>query len=76
MYGLTAVGGSLGTTAGAATVPLQFFTGNFITVAIAFLVLAVVAALLGACGVAGLSMEIAKWLVLIFLVLTTASLVR
>ncbi|PSP65730.1 DUF1328 domain-containing protein [Halobacteriales archaeon QH_8_67_27] len=58
-----------------ATVPLQFFSGDFITLAIAFFVLAIVAALFGARGVAGLSMEIAKWLVLIFLVLAVVSLV-
>jgi|GEM_PF-330426 uncharacterized membrane protein YtjA (UPF0391 family) len=75
MYGLTAAGGTLGATVGASTVPLQFFTGNFITLAIGFFVLAIVAALLGARGVAGLSMEIAKWLVLIFLVLAVVSLV-
>ena len=57
------------------TVPLQFFSGDFITLAIAFFVLAIVAALLGARGIAGLSMEIAKWLVLIFLVLAVISLV-
>ena len=57
------------------TVPLQFFSGDFITLAIAFFVLAIVAALFGARGVAGLSMEIAKWLVLIFLVLAVVSLV-
>ncbi|MFB6141583.1 MAG: DUF1328 domain-containing protein [Halosimplex sp.] len=56
-------------------VPMQFFSGDFITLAIAFFVLAIVAALLGARGVAGLSMEIAKWLVLIFLVLAIVSLV-
>lgn len=75
MYGPTAVGGSLGAAIGTAAVPLQFFTGNFITLAIGFFVLAIVAALLGARGVAGLSMEIAKWLVLIFLVLAVVSLV-
>ena len=57
------------------TVPLQFFSGDFITLAIAFFVLAIVAALLGARGIAGLSMEIAKWLILIFLVLAVISLV-
>ena len=56
-------------------IPLQFFSGDFITLAIAFFVLAIVAALLGARGIAGLSMEIAKWLVLIFLVLAVISLV-
>jgi len=75
MYGLTVFSGSLTTMAATSTVPLQFFTGNFITLAIGFFVLAVVAALLGARGVAGLSMEIAKWLVLIFLVLAVISLV-
>jgi uncharacterized membrane protein YtjA (UPF0391 family) len=72
MYGPTAVGA---TAVGTATLPLQFFTGNFITLAIGFFLLAIVAALLGARGVAGLSMEIAKWLVLVFLVLAVVSLV-
>ncbi|ELZ19931.1 hypothetical protein C475_21574 [Halosimplex carlsbadense 2-9-1] len=72
MYGLTGVGT---TAVGTVTLPLQFFTGNFITLAIGFFLLAIVAALLGARGVAGLSMEIAKWLVLIFLVLAVVSLV-
>ena len=56
------------------TVPLQF-TGNFLTYAIAFVVLAIVAALLGAGGVAGLSMDIAKWFVTIFAVLAVITLV-
>ncbi|MFD1647663.1 DUF1328 domain-containing protein [Haloarchaeobius litoreus] len=49
-------------------VPLQF-GGGFIELAILFLILAVVAAVLGARGVAGLSMDIAKWLVIIFVIL-------
>ncbi|SDN19965.1 Protein of unknown function [Halogranum gelatinilyticum] len=49
-------------------VPLQF-GGGFIELAVLFLILAVVAAVLGARGVAGLSMDIAKWLVIIFVVL-------
>ncbi|MGB9955659.1 MULTISPECIES: DUF1328 domain-containing protein [Haloferax] len=49
-------------------VPLQF-GGGFIELAVLFLILAVVAAVLGARGVAGLSMNIAKWLVIIFVVL-------
>jgi len=49
-------------------VPLQF-GGDLIGLAVAFLVLALVAALLGASGVAGVSMDIAKWLVIIFVVL-------
>ena len=43
--------------------------------AIAFFVLAIIAAALGATGVAGVTMTIAKWLVLIFLVLAVISLV-
>jgi len=49
-------------------VPLQF-GGGLIELAILFLILAVVAGVLGARGVAGLSMDIAKWLVIIFVVL-------
>jgi uncharacterized membrane protein YtjA (UPF0391 family) len=41
--------------------------------AIAFFVLAIIAAALGAGGVAGLSMDVAKWLVIIFLVLAVLS---
>jgi uncharacterized membrane protein YtjA (UPF0391 family) len=54
--------------------PLQFFTGNFLTLAVVFFVLALLAALFGARGVAGLSMDIAKWLVIIFVVLAVVSL--
>nr|WP_198662055.1 DUF1328 family protein [Halorussus litoreus] len=43
--------------------------------AIAFFVLAIIAGALGAGGVAGLSMDVAKWLVIIFLVLAVLSLV-
>jgi len=53
---------------GAALTPLQF-GGGLVELAILFLVLAVVAGLLGAGGVAGLSMDIAKWLVIVFVVL-------
>lgn len=38
-----------------------------------FFVIAVVAAVLGARGIAGLSMTIAKWLVVVFLVLAAVS---
>lgn len=48
--------------------PLQF-GGNLIELAVLFLVLAIIAAIFGARGIAGLSMNIAKWLVIIFLVL-------
>ena len=54
--------------------PLQF-GGGFIELAILFLILAVVAMVLGASGVAGLSMDIAKWLVIIFVVLAVISFV-
>ena len=59
-------------TALAQLVPLQL-GGGFIELAILFLILAVVAGVLGARGVAGLSMEIAKWLVIIFIVLAIIS---
>jgi len=55
--------------------PMQYFTGEFLEWAILFFVLAIVAAVVGARGVAGLSMEIAKWLVIIFVVLAVLSLV-
>jgi uncharacterized membrane protein YtjA (UPF0391 family) len=55
-------------------VPLQF-GGGFIGLAVLFLILALVAGVLGARGVAGLSMEIAKWLVIIFVVLAIVSFV-
>ncbi|WP_144905574.1 DUF1328 domain-containing protein [Halobellus captivus] len=51
-----------------AAVPLQF-GGDLIGLAILFLILAVIAAVVGASGVAGISMNIAKWLVIIFVVL-------
>jgi uncharacterized membrane protein YtjA (UPF0391 family) len=55
-----------------ALAPLQF-GGDLIGLAIAFLVLAVIAAVLGARGVAGLSMTIAKWLVILFVVLAVVT---
>jgi uncharacterized membrane protein YtjA (UPF0391 family) len=54
--------------------PLQF-GGDLIGLAILFLVLAVVAAVLGASGVAGVSMSIAKWLVIIFVILAVVTFV-
>ncbi|MGQ4557167.1 DUF1328 family protein [Halobellus sp. GM3] len=61
----------IGSTAG--PVPLQFFSGEFLTLAIVFVVLALVAALVGARGVAGISMRVAKWFVIIFVVLAIVS---
>jgi uncharacterized membrane protein YtjA (UPF0391 family) len=60
--------------ANAAAVPLQIGGGGFLTYAIGFFVLAIVAALVGFRGVAGISMSIAKFLVVIFLVLAIVSL--
>ena len=54
--------------------PLQL-GGGFIELAVLFLILAVVAGVFGARGVAGLSMDIAKWLVIIFIVLAIISFV-
>jgi uncharacterized membrane protein YtjA (UPF0391 family) len=42
---------------------------DLIGLAVIFLVLALVAYVLGAQGIAGLSMDIAKWLVIIFVIL-------
>ena len=41
---------------------------DLIYLAVVFLILALVAYILGARGIAGFSMEIAKWLVIIFVV--------
>jgi uncharacterized membrane protein YtjA (UPF0391 family) len=46
---------------------------GLIGLAVTFLVLALIAYVLGARGVAGFSMEIAKWLVIIFVVLAIVS---
>ncbi|WP_248516756.1 DUF1328 domain-containing protein [Salinarchaeum laminariae] len=54
-------------------VPAQL-TGDFLEYAILFFVLAIVAAVLGAGNVAGVSMAIAKWLVIIFVVLAILTL--
>lgn len=43
--------------------------------AIAFFILALVAGALGAGGVAGMSMDVAKWLIIAFVVLAVISLV-
>jgi uncharacterized membrane protein YtjA (UPF0391 family) len=42
---------------------------NLIGLAIFFLILAFIAYVLGAMGIAGFSMEIAKWLIIIFVIL-------
>lgn len=42
---------------------------DLIGYAVAFLILALIAYVLGAVGIAGFSMEIAKWLVIIFVII-------
>ena len=59
---------------GAALAPAQL-GGDLIGLAITFLILAIVAAIAGASGIAGLSVTIAKWLVVVFLFLAIASFV-
>jgi len=57
-----------------ALLPLQGLDGDFLWLAVVFLILALVAAAVGARGVAGVSMSIAKWLVIIFVILAVVSL--
>ncbi len=57
------------------TLPLQIGGGGFLELAIVFFVLAIIAAVVGAQGVAGITMEIARIFVLIFIVLAIISLV-
>lgn len=54
---------------------LQLGTGDFLAWALGFFVLAIIAAALGMGGVAGLSMDVAKILVAIFLVLAVVALI-
>lgn len=54
--------------------PLQF-SGGFIQYAVVFFVLALVAALVGMRGVAGISMEIARVFVFLFLVFAIIAIV-
>jgi len=53
----------------------MLFSGDFLQYALVFFVLAIVAALVGARGIAGISMEIARIMVVLFLVLLVVSLV-
>jgi len=46
---------------------------GLIGLAIFFLILALIAYILGAQGIAGFSMEIAKWLIIIFVILAIIS---
>lgn len=53
--------------------PLQL-TGDFLWLAVVFFVLALIAWLLGARGMAGMSMEIARIFVILFVILAVVSL--
>lgn len=64
----------LGADPGAIT-PLQLFTGRFLWWAVVFAVLAIVSAVAGFRGIAGISMGIARLFVLIFIVLLVVSLI-
>lgn len=55
--------------------PMQLFSGEFIQYAILFFVLAIIAWVVGARGLAGISMSIARIFVLVFLVLAIITLV-
>ena len=66
-------GSALGTEA-LQLIPLQF-SGGFIELAIVFFVLAIIASVVGASGVAGISMTVAKWFIILFILLAVISLV-
>lgn len=55
--------------------PLQLFTGQFLWWAVVFAFLAIISALVGFRGIAGISMGIARLFVFIFLVLLVVSLI-
>lgn len=67
-------GGLTAATVDLAFLPLQMFGGDFLYLAVVFVVLAIVAALVGARDIAGISMAVAKWFVIIFIVLAIVSL--
>jgi uncharacterized membrane protein YtjA (UPF0391 family) len=48
---------------------------GLLSLAIGFFVLAIIAGIMGARGVAGMSMDIAKWLVIVFIILAVISLI-
>ncbi len=54
--------------------PVMQFTGDFLWLAIVFFILALVAAVVGARDIAGISMQIAKVLIAVFLILAVISL--
>lgn len=72
--GITAVSETAPVRASLNAIPAQF-SGEFLQWAIVFFVIAIVAAVVGARGVAGVSMTVAKWFVIVFLLLAVISLV-
>jgi len=54
-------------------IPLQM-TGDFLYFAVIFFILAIIAAAVGASGVAGVTMTVAKWFVIIFIILALITL--
>ncbi|MXR43330.1 DUF1328 domain-containing protein [Halobaculum sp. WSA2] len=73
---MSPTGGDVGLGSVLISTPLQVISGEFVQYEVVFFVLALVAAVLGARGIAGVSMTIAKWLVVVFLVLAIVSLMR
>ncbi len=51
------------------------FTGGLLNLAVLFFILAIIAYILGARGLAGLSLDIAKWLIIVFVILAVIFLV-
>ena len=49
-------------------------TGDFLYFAVIFFILAIIAAAVGARGVAGVTMTVAKWFVIIFIILAILAL--
>ena len=72
---MTATGSIVLVELASSAIPMQLFSGEFLQYAIVFFVLAIIAAVVGARGVAGISMEIAKWFVIIFVILAVITLV-
>lgn len=65
---------TFGSLIGVLELPVLQATGDFLWLAIVFFLLAIVAAALGAQGVAGVTMSVAKWFVIIFVILAILSL--
>ena len=55
-------------------IPVQIGGGGFLYWAVVFFVLAIIAAAVGARGVAGITMEVARIFVLIFIILAVVAL--